>query len=162
MNELLHTISVFSENSPGVLHRITVLFTRRKINIESLTVSETERKGISRFTIVVKVDDEILEKVLKQIARIVEVTDVYAKPNQDLLYKEIAFYRVLAKTPDKRTQIEDLSRRYNSTIVHLNESSVVLEKTGNEEEVNSLYLLLEPYGIQEFVRSGRIALSKDL
>jgi acetolactate synthase-1/3 small subunit len=160
--EHLHTISVFTENSPGVLHRITVLFTRRKLNIESLTVSETERKGISRFTIVIRADDDILQKVLKQIARIVEVLDVSAKPNEELLFKEIAFYRVLAATPDKRSQIEDLSRRYNSTIVHLGESSLVIEKTGNEEEVNSLYLLLEPYGIKEFVRSGRIAIAKDL
>lgn len=159
--ESLHTISVFTENSPGVLHRITVLFTRRKLNIESLTVSETERKGISRFTIVIKVDDEVLKKVLKQIERIVEVLEVSAKPNNDLLFAEIAFYRVQATTPDKRSQIEELSRRYNSTIVHLGESSLVIEKTGNEEEVNSLYLLLEPYGIKEFVRSGRIAINKE-
>lgn len=158
----LHTISVFSENSPGVLHRITVLFTRRKLNIESLTVSETERKGISRFTIVIRIDDETLEKVLKQIARVVEVLDVSAKPNQDLLFKEIAFYRVAANSPEKRSQIEDLSRRYNSTIAHLSESSLVIEKTGSEEEVNSLFLLLEPYGIQEFVRSGRIAIAKEI
>jgi len=159
--EQLHTISVFTENSPGVLHRITVLFTRRKVNIESLTVSETERKGISRFTIVIKADSEMLEKIVNQIARIVEVLDVSAKPNSDLLFKEIAFYRVMAPTPDKRSQIEDLSRRYNSTILHLSENSLVIEKTGNEEEVNSLYLLLEPYGIQEFVRSGRIGISKE-
>ncbi len=160
--ERFHTISVFTENSPGVLHRITVIFTRRKMNIESLTVSETERKGVSRFTIVVKAEEATLEKVLKQIARIVEVLDVSAKPNNDLLFKEIAFYRVAADSPDKRTQIEELSRRYGSTIVHLSESSLVIEKTGNEEEVNSLYLLLEPYGIREFVRSGRIAISKEI
>lgn len=157
-----HTISVFTENSPGVLHRITVIFTRRKLNIESLTVSETERKGVSRFTIVVRAEDLLIEKVLKQIRRIVEVLSVSARPNHDLLFKEIAFYRVDAAGPEKRSQIEELSRRYGSTILHLSESSLVIEKTGNEEEVNSLYLLLEPYGIKEFVRSGRIAITKEL
>lgn len=159
--ESLHTVSIFTENSPGVLHRITVLFTRRKINIESLTVSETERKGISRFTIVLRIDDETLAKVLKQIARIVEVREVSARPNEDLIFKEIAFYRVDANTSDKRSQIEDLSRRYNSTIAHISESSMVLEKTGSEQDVDSLYLLLEPYGIKEFVRSGRIAIARN-
>ena len=157
----LHTISVFTENSPGVLHRITVIFTRRKVNIESLTVSETERKGVSRFTIVVRSEEEIINKILQQIARIVEVLDVSARPNQDLLFKEIAFYRVAANNLEKRGQIEDISRRYDSKVVHLSENSLVIEKTGNEDEVNSLYLLLEPYGIREFVRSGRIAITKD-
>ncbi len=159
--ENLHTISVFTENSPGVLHRITVMFTRRKVNIESLTVSETERKGVSRFTIVVKIDDDMLDKVIKQLARIVEVLDVSASPNQDLLFKEIAFYRVAANSPEKRGQIEELSKRYSSKILHLSENSLVIEKAGNEEEVNSLYMLLEPYGIKEFVRSGRIAIAKE-
>ena len=155
-----HTISVFTENSPGVLHRITVIFTRRKLNIESLTVSETERKGVSRFTICVKADQETMEKVLKQIARIVEVLDVTARPNSDLIFKEIALYRIHTDNPDQRTNLEEISRKYGASMVTLTQESFVLEKTGSEEEVNSLFLLLEPYGIKEFVRSGRIAILK--
>jgi len=155
-----HTISIFTENSPGVLHRITVIFTRRKLNIESLTVSETERKGISRFTICVISDPESVEKVLKQIARIVEVRDVSALSNNDLVYKEIAFYRVHTSDAEQRTKVEELSKNNGAAILKSAEGSIVIEKTGTEEEVNSLYSLLESFGIREFVRSGRIAITK--
>lgn len=156
-----HTISVFTENSPGVLHRLTVLFTRRKLNIETLTVSETERKGISRFTIVVKCEDDIIEKVTKQIARIIEVLDVSVHRNRDLIFKEIAFFKVAANIPEKRTEIDEIASRYGASMVHISAESFVLEKTGSEDEVCSLYRLLEPFGIQEFVRSGRIAITRD-
>ena len=157
----LHTLSIFSENSPGVLHRITVIFTRRKINIESLTVSETERKGVSRFTIVVRSEQDTIEKVVKQIARVIEVINVECNANENLLFKEIAFFRVNSESPTRRTEIEELAHRYGAHMVNISAASLVIEKTGTEDEVNSLYLLLEPFGIKEFVRSGRIAISKE-
>lgn len=156
----LQTISIFTENNPGVLHRITVIFTRRKINIESLTVSETETKGISRFTICSHGDDETIAKLVKQIARIVEVRNISVRPNDELIYKEIALFRVSTNGAEQRSKVEELSRRYGASMVNTTAELLVLEKTGSEEEVNSLYLLLEPYGIKEFVRSGRIAINK--
>ena len=158
----LYTISAFTENSPGVLHRITVLLTRRKINIESLTVSETERKGISRFTIVVSVNPDLISTIVKQMNRIIEVVDIFVAENNALLFKEIAFYRVSTPTKEKRLEIEEHAHRYGAQVAFAQDKNIVIEKTGTEEEVNSLFHLLEPYGIAEFVRSGRIAvLSRD-
>jgi len=154
----LYTISAFTENSPGVLHRITVLFTRRKINIESLTVSETEVTGISRFTIVVRCEPDLVAKIAKQINRIIEVVDVFASENRELLYKEIALYRVSAETPEKRLEVEEHAHRYGAQVVYARADSVVVEKTGTEDDISSLFHLLDPYGIREFVRSGRIAI----
>lgn len=154
----LFTISAFTENSPGVLHRLTVLFTRRKLNIESLTVSETEKKGISRFTIVVSSEPELITKVAKQINRIIEVVDVFVAENKDLIYKEVAFYRVATDTPQKRVEVEELAHRYGASVSYAADRFLVIEKSGAEEQINSLFLLLEPFGIKEFVRSGRIAL----
>lgn len=155
-----YTISIFTENSPGVLHRITVLFTRRKINIESLTVCETEEHGTSRFTIVVVAPKEIVNTIVKQVDRIVEVKKVYASENSELVYKEIAFYKVNAENASKRREIEEHAIRHRAEIIYAEEKSVVIEKTGNEDETVSLFRLFEPFGIAEFVRSGRIAIRK--
>jgi acetolactate synthase I/III small subunit len=156
----LYTLSIFTENSPGVLHRITTIFTRRKLNIESLTVSETERKGVSRFTICVLGDIDTINKVLKQINRIIEVCNVSVHQNNQLLYKEIALFRVKTHSPEQRSKIEELARSYGAITVNSTQEALVIEKTGTEEDVNSLYLLLEPYEIKEFVRSGRVAIAK--
>ena len=153
-----YTISVFTQNTPGVLHRITVLFTRRKVNIESLTVSETEQHGISRFTIVVKTTRDSVEKIAKQINRIIEVVDVFVAENRDLVFKEIAFFRVQTKGPQHRSEVEEHAHRYGATVVSAHDDYLILEKTGSEDDINSLYLLLEPFGLREFLRSGRIAM----
>jgi len=160
MDPHCYTISAFTENSPGVLHRLTVLFTKRKINIESLTVSETGVKGISRFTIVIRVERGLAEKIAKQIRRIIEVRDVFVSENSDLIFKEIAFYQVACHSPEKRKEVEELAHRYGSSVIFVDSSSLVIEKTGSEDEVDSLFLLLEPFGISEFARSGRIAILK--
>ncbi|MDD2942811.1 MAG: acetolactate synthase small subunit [bacterium] len=156
-----YTISAFVVNSPGVLHRIGVLFTRRKLNIDSLTVSETGRKGFSRFTICVKADKALVEKVAKQIRKIIEVVDVYVSENREILFKEIAFIKVEANTPERRLEIEEHALRYDARVVLAGEGFVVVEKTGQEDEIDSVYLMLEPFGVKEFVRSGRIAILKE-
>lgn len=155
-----YTITAFTENSPGVLHRINTLLTRRKVNIESLTVSETEKKGISRFTIVVKTNPDLISKVVKQIDRIIEVVEVYVSENRQLIFKEIAFLRVATGTAEKRIEVEEHAHRYGAHVAYATDHDLLVEKTGTEDEVNSLYLLLEPFGITEFIRSGRIAVRK--
>ena len=154
------TITAITENSPGVLHRITDLFTRRKINIESLSVSETETKGVSRFTIVVKTEKDLVLKIVKQIRRVIEVLDTYVCRNSHLVFREVALIKVNSENPESRQKIEEVSSRYDAEIVSGTEESMIVEKTGTEEEINALYLLLEPFGIEEFIRSGRIALLK--
>ncbi len=155
-----HTISVFTEDSPGVLHRITDLFTRRKINIDSLTVSATEQPGVARFTIVVTADRTILEKITRQIERVIEVRDAFLFEDSELLYKEIAFLKVETAGGEKRIELEELIHRYGGSVMYAETGFLVLEKTGTEDEINSLYTLVEPYGILEFIRSGRIAMLK--
>ncbi len=156
-----YTLCVFSENSPGVLHRITTLFTRRKLNIESLTVSETEKSGISRFTIVVQTERELAYKVADQIQRIIEVSDVYVCDDSDLVFKEIALYKVSASEDEQRRRLDDLVLQQRAQIAFAKNGYVIIEKMGTEVEVRSLYALLEPFGMLEFVRSGRIGLLKE-
>ena len=154
-----YTFSAFTENTPGVLQRLTIIFSRRKVNIDSLTVSETETKGVSRFTIVVSCEPAVMEKLAKQLNRIIEVVDVFVAENQDLLYREIAFFKVGTANPQQRAELEELSHRYGAVVTLVKDSYLVIEKTGTEEQINSLFLLLEPYGMKEFVRSGRIAIA---
>jgi len=154
------TLTAITENSPGVLHRITDLFTRRKINIESLSVSETEKKGVSRFTIVVKTEKDLAEKVVKQIKRVVEVLDAYVCRDSHLILREVALIKVNVEKPEDRAEIEALVSRYDAEVTSATDDTVVIEKTGRAEDINALYLLLEAKGIVEFIRSGRIALLK--
>ncbi len=154
------TFTAITENSPGVLHRITDLFTRRKINVESLSVSETETKGISRFTIVVKTDKNLAEVVVKQMRRVIEVVDAYVCRKSHLVCREVALIKVNAPAPEKRSEIEELANRYGASIASGNDERLIVEITGDHEEITSLQLLLEPYGIEEFIRSGRVALLK--
>lgn len=155
-----YTIVAFTENKPGVLYRIADLFLRRKINIESLTVSETEQKGISRFTIVVFTDAATVEKVVKQLYRIIEMLKVFESEDKDLIFKEIAFFKVSTKNPSQRREVEDLAYLFRANVTYVGEDFLVLEKTGKEEAISSLFYLLKPFGIKEFVRSGRIAVLK--
>lgn len=158
--EKLYTVTAFSENRPGVLQRITVVFTRRKVNIESLTVSETEESGISRFTILVRMEDGLAPTIIKQVNRIIEVREVFAHLDDELVFKEIAFLRVATPTPERRIEVEDLAQRYKALVEYVDDEGLILQTAGTEDNINSLYRLLEPYGVEEFVRSGRIALTK--
>jgi acetolactate synthase I/III small subunit len=154
------TIIIFAENKPGVLYRIADLFLRRKINIESLTVSETEKHGISRFTVMVKGDVSTIEKVVKQLYRIIEVVKVLDKTDEELLFTEIALIKVFVKTEKERASIAGIIRLSEAKVVSVREETLVIEKNGREDEIDALYSLLRPFGIQEFVRSGRIAVLK--
>lgn len=156
-----YTIIIFTENKPGVLYRIADLFLRRKINIESLTVSEIEKDSVSRFTIVVKVDSQTIEKITKQLYRIIEVVKIFETTDQDLVFKEISFIKVSTKNPDQRREVEDLVYLFRAKVNFVGSDYLIIEKSGSEEEIDSLYSLLKPFHIKEFVRSGRIAVLKD-
>ena len=156
------TFSVFSENSPGVLQRITALFTRRKLNIESLTVSHTEVDGMSRFTIVLAIPLETAAKVAGQLRRIVEVHHVEVHANDALIYKEIAFFRVATPDAAARQYIAHAAVRHGASVVSIDPEALVIEKTGTEDEIERLYHAFKPLRIMEFIRSGRIAVKKHL
>ena len=151
-----HTLCIYSNNSPGTLHRITVLFTRRKMNIESLTVSETETQGISRFTIVVQSDPDTADKVARQIRRIVDVHEVLLCRDEELIAREIAMFKV-KRAPELDAAIGKLPVR----VLDQQETSVVVEQTGTEAEIQETLKALSDFGVTEFVRSGRIGMRKD-
>lgn len=162
MEEVQHyTIIIFTENKPGILYRIADVFLKRKINIESLTVSEIEAQGMSRFTVLVKGTKLTIEKITKQLYKIIEVVKVLETTDNELIFKEIALIKVSTKNPSKRQEVEDLVYLFQATIVYVGHTFLTIEKSGSEEEINSLYSLLKPFGIREYVRSGRIALIKE-
>ncbi|QEC53161.1 acetolactate synthase small subunit [Anseongella ginsenosidimutans] len=157
--EKLYTICIFTENTLGLLNRISGIFTRRRINIESLSVSETERKGISRFTIVFKSDErEKVEKIVRQIRKIIEVLAVFGYEDPDLVFNELAFFKLDTKNAAGAKQLLEGYKR--AKVLFEDEQILIIEKAGTEEEIYSFFKQLKPYGILEFVRSGRIALSR--
>jgi acetolactate synthase-1/3 small subunit len=159
MEKELYTITAFSENHIGLLNRITIVFTRRHLNIESLTVSSTEMKGIHRFTIVVEADQNLVEKVTNQIEKLPEVLRAAWYVNDDIVYREVALYKLpMVNVIDRN--LEQVLREYNASIVDIQDDFIIIEKTGHIEDTEKLYDILKPYKILQFVRSGRISISK--
>lgn len=156
------TITALTENTPGVLHRLTAVFTRRKVNIESLTVSETEKEGVSRFTVVIFCEPENIDKLVRPIRRIVETVNAFACRDEELLFKEIAFIRVSFASEDERRSIEAQARQEQAAIVMTNGKTLVLEKTGSEEDINAFKSRFESHGVRTFIRSGRIAIRREV
>ncbi|MFN3849275.1 MAG: acetolactate synthase small subunit [Spirosomataceae bacterium] len=158
---MTYTICVFTENSIGLLNKITIIFTRRRINIESLTVSETERKGISRFTIVIKHEKrEEVEKLVRQVRKIVEVLAVFGYLNDEIVYNEIALFKISTPLGGKSLDVETINKVYKAWVVYWGLDYVVIEKTGTETEIFEFFKYIKPHGIIEFVRSGRVAVGK--
>lgn len=157
MSESNFTILAFSDNSPGILQRVTIVFTKRKLNIESLTVSETEVPNISRFTIVARCPLEIAQKVAKQIKRIVEVRDVILCQDSEICYRELALFKIRTCSLAERPKLEEIVEKYKALIVEEGQSGLIIENSGSELETQELFAELKPFGLKEFVRSGRIA-----
>lgn len=155
-----YTLSVLTEDRAGLLNHITIIFTRRKINIESLNVSTSEVKGISRFTIVVNCSREQADKVCQQIRKIVDVVGAFVYEEHEIFYQEIALYKVPTSVFLGGQKIESLVRNNGARILVIEEDHIIIEKTGLKSDTHDLYQKLEPFGLLEFVRSGRVAISK--
>ncbi|HRG39455.1 MAG TPA: acetolactate synthase small subunit [Bacteroidia bacterium] len=156
------TISVFSENRIGLLNKLTALFSRRRLNIESITISETERKGISRHTITILSDRATVENLVKQIRKIIEVYVVYGYENKDLVISETALFKVSTQSLELGSNLHEVLHKIESKIMMLEEQYVIVEKTGSEADIMGAYAELTPFGIIEFVRSGRVALERNM
>jgi acetolactate synthase I/III small subunit len=156
-----YTICIFTENTIGLLNKITIIFTRRRINIESLTVSETERNGVSRYTIVIKHDKrEEVEKLVRQIRKVIEVLAVFGYLNDEIVYNEIALFKIKTPLGSKAMDVETINKTYKAWVVYWGLDYVVIEKTGTEKEIFDFFKYIKPHGIIEFVRSGRVAVGK--
>jgi acetolactate synthase-1/3 small subunit len=155
MNEPI-TFLVWTENSPGVLLRLTTLFTRRKINVESLTVSATETEGISRFTIVILADPSLAATIGRQIERIIETRRVFVFTDRDIVHREVALIRA-AIAENKAHEI--LAQHPEARLLDHGTSGALFQVAGTEHDINRLLKELERDGINEVVRSGRIAVT---
>ncbi|MCC8153260.1 MAG: acetolactate synthase small subunit [Tannerellaceae bacterium] len=157
----LYTVIIFSENTVGLLNQITIIFTRRQLNIETLSVSPSAIKGIHKFTITTFSDQDTMDKVVKQIDKRVDILKAYYNVDEELVYQEIALYKVSTELFIQNVRVEELIRKYNARILDINESSIVLEKTGRYEETQELFKeLSKTIGVLQFIRSGRIAITK--
>ncbi len=154
------TITVYTENQVGLLNRIAILFSRRKINIESLNTSPSEVEGIHRFTIVINETEEVVKKLSRQIEKQVEVLKVYFNTGEEIVWQELALYKVSTEAVAEKVKVERLLRQYGAKAIVIRKDYTVFETTGHREETDKLVEVLEPYGLIEFVRSARVAIIK--
>jgi acetolactate synthase-1/3 small subunit len=156
-----YTITVYTENQIGLLNRIAILFSRRKINIESLNTSPSEAEGIHRFTIVINETEETVRKLCRQIEKQVDILKAYYNTNDEIIWQEMGLYKVSTDEIAEKVKVERLLREYGARAVVIRKDYTVFETTGQREETNRLVEVLEPYGLIEFVRSARVAIIKD-
>lgn len=157
-----YTISIFTEDQIGLLNRITIIFTRRHINIESITASESEVKGIYRYTLLVNVSKEQVQKLVKQIEKQVEVLKSFYHLNSDVIYREMALYKLSTDVFKENELFTRIINENHATILSVSPDYIVVEKTGNEHEINHLFMDLERFGMLEYTRSGRVAITKPM
>lgn len=161
MEKHLFTVSVYTENNIGLLNRISAIFQRRHINIESLNTSASEIEGVSRFTIVVFETEDQIKKIIGQIDKQIEVIKAFYHRDEDTIYQESALFKIKSDLLFEERQIQNIIKESNSRIVTVNREFFVLEKSGRREEIELLYRELSVYGIMQFTRSGRISVSKE-
>ncbi len=161
MKKKLYTITVFSENTVGLLNQITIIFTRRAINIETLSVSPSAIEGIHKFTITVFTTECEVIKVVKQIDKRIDILKAYYNTDEELVHQEIALYKIATDNLLALGSIENLIRQYNIRILEMNDTFVVFLKSGHYNETQQLFEeLSNTIGVLQFIRSGRIAITK--
>lgn len=160
-NKQEFTITVYTENQIGLLNRIAIIFSRRKINIDSLNVSPSEIEHIHRFNIVIDETEDVIRKLCRQIEKQIEVLKVYYNTNEHIIWQEMALYKVPTDEIAEKVLVERLLREHGARVVVIRKDYTVFETTGHREETDKLIEVLQPYGLIEFVRSARVAIIKD-
>ena len=161
MKKILYTISIYTENNIGLLNRIATIFLKRHVNIESLTVSSTEIENVSRFIIVSNLTEESVKKIIGQLEKQVEVIKAYYHTNEESIYVQTALFKIKSSLLFDERQIQNIIKNSNAQIVTVSPEFFVIEKSGRKEEIETLYDELLPFGIMQFVRSGRISVTKE-
>ncbi len=154
-----HTIAVQVENKSGVLSRVANLFSARGFNIDSLVVGETEDASVSRMTIVLRGDDRIIEQVTKQLNRLIDVVKVIDLSKDNFIARDLALVRVNV-VPSARSRLLEIVQIFRARIVDISGKSAIIEVTGNEPKIKAIMEMLRPFGIQELVRTGEVAISR--
>ncbi len=156
-----YTVTVYTENQVGLLNRIAIIFSRRKINIESLNTSPSEIEGIHRFTIVINEIEDVVRKLVRQIEKQVDVLKAYFNTNDQIVWQELALYKVPTDEIAEKVKVERLLREHGARAVVIRKDYTIFETSGHREETDKLISVLEPFGLIEFVRSARVAIIKE-
>ena len=154
------TISIYSENNVGLLNSISAIFLKRHINIESLTTSLSEIKDVFRFIIIVELPEENVKKLIQQIEKQVDVIKAFYHTDEETIFQESALYKVKSSALFEERHIQNIIKESHANIVTVSPEYFVIEKTGFRNETDQLYHDLAPFGLLQFVRSGRISVSK--
>src|ERR1700709_1099090 len=158
MSKQEFTLTVYTENQIGLLNRIAIIFSRRKINIHSLNTSPSEVPGIHRFNIVIEETEDVVKKLTRQIEKQVDVLKAYYNTNDEIIWQEMALYKVPTDAIAEKVKVERLLREFGARAVAIRKDYTVFETTGHREETDKLIAFLEPFGLIEFVRSARVAI----
>lgn len=156
----LYTISIYSENNIGLLNRISAIFLKRHINIESFSTSPSEIKNVFRFVIVVQMTHTKIKKIVGQIEKQVDVIKAFYHTDEETIFQESALYKVKSSALFEERHIQNVIKESHANIVTVSPEFFVIEKTGFRHETEKLYNDLAPYGLLQFVRSGRISVTK--
>ena len=157
----LYTVSIYTENNIGLLNRISAIFQRRHINVESLNTSPSEIEGVSKFTIVVHMTEVNIKKIIGQIEKQVEVIKAYYHNDEDTIYQVSGLFKIKSELLFEEPQIQNIIKESYARIVTVNKNFFVLEKSGRKEEIVALHNQLSVFGIMQYTRSGRVAITKD-
>ncbi len=159
LNKQSHTISVLVRNRPGVLARVSGLFSRRGFNIDSLAVSTTQSPDVSRMTIVAQGDEATLDQICKQLRKLIDVLKVQDHRGETLVDREMALIKVAASA-QSRPEIMQIVDIFRAQIVDLGPSSLIVQVAGDSDKIDALMELLRPFGIRELMRTGKIVLTR--
>jgi len=162
MNKQEFTLSLFTEDHIGIMNQITIILTRRQINIESITASESAVKGVQMLTLVVRATAEMVQKVARQIQKLVDVLKVFVHTSDEIVYQELALYKVKTTGLMSGNIIDHIVRDHNARILEVSPEYIVIEKTGHKTQINELLQVLQPSGVLQFVRSGRVAITRQV
>ncbi|OPX84529.1 MAG: putative acetolactate synthase small subunit [Pelotomaculum sp. PtaB.Bin104] len=154
-----HTLAVLVINKPGVLARISGLLSRRVFNIESIAAGYTEEPGITRITIVVQGDEYILDQVMKQLSKLVDVIKIVQLDQEDSVARELALIKVNVEV-DRRSDIVNIVTVFRANIIDVSKETMIIEILGDERKINAFCAVLNDYGIVEMVRTGKVSLQR--
>ena len=155
-----HTISILVENKFGALNRIVGLFSARGYNIDSISVGTSEDDSVARVTIVSKGDDDVIEQIIKQLNKLIDVTKVVDLTYDSFVERELVLIKVAANR-NSRSELMQISEIFRSKIIDISPRSITIEATGSEQKVDAMIKMIEPFGIKEIARTGRVALKRE-
>lgn len=157
----LFTVSIYTENNIGLLNRISAIFQRRHLNLDSINISSSEIENVSKWTIVLQLTEERMKKIIGQIEKQIEVIKAYYHTEEETIYQESCLFKIKSHLLFDERQIQNIIKESNARIVTVNREFFVIEKSGRKEEIELLHRELSVFGIMQFTRSGRIAVTKD-